>query len=63
MLGKDYPGYFSVGDTSGLASLMLRAENDAVYLQQLTQKVKLLAPRFKPEVEKSSLKELLNEFY
>ena len=63
MLGTDYPGYFPVGDSNSLASLILRSENDPEFLKVLKQKLKLLVPRFKPEMEKSSLKKLLNEFY
>ncbi|MGR3177612.1 MAG: selenoneine biosynthesis selenosugar synthase SenB [Candidatus Anammoxibacter sp.] len=62
MLGTDYPGYFPVGDSNSLASLILRSENDPEFLKVLKQKLKLLVPRFKPEMEKSSLKKLLKEF-
>lgn len=62
MLGEDYPGYFPVGDTKALADLIVRAENDAGFLQSLKQRVESLSPRFKPEAEKASLERLLNEF-
>lgn len=62
MLGEDYPGYFPVGDTKKLAELLLKAENETGFLNELKKRVKSLAPLFEPDVEKSSIKQLLNEF-
>lgn len=62
MLGKDYPGYFPVGDSEYLASLILKAEDDSGFLKELEQEITLLAPCFKPEKERSSIKKLLKEF-
>lgn len=62
MLGKDYPGYFPIGDTKGLRALIIKAENDPEFLERLKQWGKSLTHRFEPESEESSLKELLKEF-
>ncbi len=62
MLGKDYPGYFPVGDYKQLANLIIRAENDPGFLQELEQWVKSISFRFEPKAERDSLKKLLDEF-
>src|SRR4030095_8177435 len=46
ILGEDYPGYFGVGDTKGLARLLMRAETSPEYLADLTTRVIKLAPVF-----------------
>ncbi len=62
MLGKDYPGYFPIEDTKSLADLILRAEDDPLFLEELKQWIQPLAQRHKPDAEKSSLEKLLKEF-
>ena len=39
LLGDDYPGYFAVEDTEGLAALLSRAETDPDFLAALTEGV------------------------
>jgi glycosyltransferase involved in cell wall biosynthesis len=48
LFGRDYPGYFAVGDTDGLSRLLAKAEADAAFFRRLSlagQRVKkLVAP-------------------
>lgn len=62
ILGEDYPGYFTVGSTSELAQLMIRAETEPSFLKDLTRWCKRLAPRFFPKREKKAWYDLLREF-
>lgn len=61
ILGKDYPGLFSVGDSQQLAQLLLRAECESKFLGQLRSRVKKLAPLFEPAHEKKAWADLLDE--
>jgi len=61
ILGDRYPGYFEVGDTTELARLMSRAENDSKYLARLKAQCERLAPLFDPAKERSAWEDLLNE--
>jgi putative glycosyltransferase (TIGR04348 family) len=61
LLGADYPGYFSVGDTEALAVLLSRAENDAAFLKALKARCRRLRPLFEPARERQSWKSLLRE--
>ena len=46
LLGEAYPGYFTVGDTAGLARLLEKVERDVGYYQELTTMVpRPLPPR------------------
>jgi len=63
ILGEDYPGYFDVGDTRGLARLMIRAETDLPFLRELTQWCRKLAPQFTPAREKAAWINLLCELH
>jgi len=63
ILGKDYPGYFKVGDTGELAQGLVRAENDAAFLALLRQHCATLAPLFKPSREKAAWVTLLRELF
>jgi len=60
VLGKDYPGYFPVGDTKALRQRLLRAETDPVFLEELERLVERQAPRFSREQEKARWAELLD---
>src|SRR5437660_10994668 len=44
LLGRDYPGYFPVGDTEALAKLLDRIERDPALLKRLTRAIARLAP-------------------
>ncbi|MGH9326078.1 MAG: selenoneine biosynthesis selenosugar synthase SenB [Terriglobia bacterium] len=61
LLGGDYPGYFSVGDTAGLAKLLSRAENDLMFRKGLAACCRDLSPLFDPRREKKAWGDLLQE--
>ena len=61
MLGADYPGYFEVGDTEGLAVLLLRCETDPAFLRRLEERSRELAPLYDPALEQAAWAELLAE--
>ena len=63
LLGEDYPGYFTVGDTQELAVLLQRAETDAAYYNRLKSWCEGLKPLFDPANELRRWDELLHEFY
>jgi putative glycosyltransferase (TIGR04348 family) len=60
-LGKDYPGYFPVGDTMALAELFLRAEYDHGFYQSLKRACERAAPLVLPQREIAGWKLLLRE--
>jgi putative glycosyltransferase (TIGR04348 family) len=60
-LGKDYPGYFPVGDTNALAELFLRAEYDTGFYKALRRACERAAPLVEPRRELASWKLLLRE--
>ena len=59
LLGRDYAGYFPVGDEQALANLLHRAETDPVFLDTLKKQVGKLAGRFLPEKEQASLEQAM----
>jgi putative glycosyltransferase (TIGR04348 family) len=61
MLGKDYPGFFPVGDTRALARLLRRAELDRAFYNSLRAWCKRLAPLFAPARERAAWAKLLRE--
>lgn len=61
LLGRDYPGYFPVGDTAALARLLRRIETDPKFLARLRDAVARRAPLFKPSREMAAWKHLLKE--
>jgi putative glycosyltransferase (TIGR04348 family) len=61
ILGPDYPGYFEVGDTQGLAALLARAEEDPRFLADLRRRGRSLAPLVSPARERESWRRLLRE--
>jgi putative glycosyltransferase (TIGR04348 family) len=62
MLGDDYEGLFSVGDTPALTGLLLRCEREGDFLGRLRRRVEQLAERFSKSVEVNGWRELLNKF-
>jgi putative glycosyltransferase (TIGR04348 family) len=60
-LGRDYPGYFPVGDTNALAELLLRAEYDPGFYRSLKRGCERAAPLVQPQRELASWKLLLRE--
>ena len=61
VLGDDYPGYFEVGGTQQLASLMLKCERDPGFLAEITSRCRELIPLFDPERERAAWVSLINE--
>jgi len=61
ILGDDYPGYFEVGDTAGLARLMLQCETNPQFLSKLTKRCLELIPLFDPDREQDSWARLVDE--
>ncbi len=59
LLGRDYGGYFRVGDEASLAERIRRAEVDAGFLQLLQRQGRALAPLFTAEQELSAWQKLL----
>jgi len=59
MLGKDYPGYFPIGDTAALAALLWQAETNTSFYKQLHDHCRKRAKMFHPDKERNSLKQLL----
>jgi dimethylhistidine N-methyltransferase len=61
ILGPDYPGYFPVGDTRALASLLVRAETDAPFYRALKERCRRLTPLVRPARERRAWDHLLRE--
>jgi putative glycosyltransferase (TIGR04348 family) len=55
LLGKDYPGYFPVGDDTELARLLQHLEDSPEFLAELEARVAELAGCFTPESEQAAL--------
>ena len=61
LLGQDYPGYFPVADIEALRGLLLRAESDAAFYQELEQRCASLKSLVDPARERKSWESLLAE--
>jgi putative glycosyltransferase (TIGR04348 family) len=61
LLGRDYPGYFKVGDTAALARLLNRVETDPEFLDRLRRAVARRAYLFRPAREKAAWRRLIGE--
>jgi len=61
VLGQDYHGYFPVGDTKALTELMTRAENDAIFLDELERFIIKISHRFSQREEEGRWASLLAE--
>ena len=61
MLGRNYPGYYRLGDEHALARLLVRAERDEAYYAALERSCAARAPLVRPEHERASLERLLAE--
>jgi putative glycosyltransferase (TIGR04348 family) len=59
MLGRDYAGYFPLGDELALAALMHRAETDELFYGRLAAQCALRAPLFAPEREAVAVQALV----
>jgi putative glycosyltransferase (TIGR04348 family) len=60
LLGRDYPGYYPVGDEAALARLLGRAENEPAFLLSLARHGRMLSPLFRPVHEQAALKRIVN---
>jgi putative glycosyltransferase (TIGR04348 family) len=61
LLGRDYPGYFPVGDSEALTALLHRAETDRRFYSRLKARCRRLRSLFDPEREKQTWRRLLRE--
>ena len=61
LLGEDYPGYFPVGDTRSLASLLTRAETDDTFYESLEARCAERATLFDPARERKSWADLITQ--
>jgi len=61
LLGRNYPGYFSVGDTAALARLLHRIETNPEFLSRLRRAIARRAHLFRPERERAAWKKLIGE--
>ena len=59
LLGRDYDGYFDVGDAGGLAALMQRFASDAAFARRLAVQCEARASRFSPAAEAANVRALL----
>lgn len=60
-LGKNFLGYFAVGDTHGLADLLLKAETDDKFYRALKRECARFAPLVKNAREMAAWRRLLRE--
>ena len=59
MLGRDYPGYFPLGDEAALARLIERARKDASFYRRLKGAVSRRSSLFAPKAERVALERAL----
>lgn len=62
LLGARHPAYYPVQNTAALAELLLRAENERGFLQQVQQHASTRAGLFEPQLEAQAWADLLAEF-
>ena len=62
LLGKNYPGYYTVGNTRELRKLLLKVEKDKVFIKNLQKACSAKAKLFTYKNELNSWKKLLNDF-
>ncbi len=63
LLGDDYLGYFEVGDTMELATLLSRFETDTAFREQLKSRCRVLARIVEPKREQAAWRRLLVELW
>lgn len=61
LLGRDYDGYFEVGDASGLTELMSRANAEPPFLAHLRRQCAEREPLFDPAAEARAVERLLSD--
>jgi putative glycosyltransferase (TIGR04348 family) len=59
LLGRDYAGYFPVGDAQALAALMQRFVDEPAFARQLEAQCAAQSPRFAPQAEAAAVQQLL----
>jgi putative glycosyltransferase (TIGR04348 family) len=59
MLGRDYAGYFELGNAQALAALIERCSKEPKFLTKLQRQCAMRAPLFAPSAERSALTELV----
>ena len=60
MLGRDYAGYFPLGDAQALAKLMLRFASDQAFAKRLQAQCAARAKLFEPKRERQLVRQLFN---
>lgn len=61
LLGKDYAGYYPVGDTAALRELLKRVETDPSFLESLRLQCAARASLFTPERQREAWRTLLSK--
>jgi glycosyltransferase involved in cell wall biosynthesis len=61
ILGANYPGYFTAGETRELMRLLIRAETEPDFLDTLRSQGERLVKLFEPAQEQKAWEELLRE--
>lgn len=59
LLGRDYEGYFEMGDAVGLAALIQRFQAEPGYAATLAAQCEARAPLFAPEAERRNVRKLV----
>lgn len=59
MLGRDYSGYFEVGDAKALASVLRRCHEERAFLDVLQREGAVRAPLFSPQAERAALRRVV----
>lgn len=59
MLGRDYPGFYRLGDAKALARLILRAAEEHDFRRQLAKAIRQRRALFTPRAEQKALLEVL----
>jgi putative glycosyltransferase (TIGR04348 family) len=63
LLGKDYDGYFEVGDSRELATLIKRFVREPGFRTRLKRQVQRLRPSFSPRREREAWRKLIAELF
>jgi glycosyltransferase involved in cell wall biosynthesis len=61
-LGKNFPGYFPVGDSQRLAELLIKSESDKKFYRRLKRHCEELSDLVRPKREIDAWRSLLREF-
>lgn len=63
MLGRDYPGYFPVGDAAALAQLLMRLHSEPAFARRLQAAASRRAAWFDPQRERTAILALLDRLF